>query len=131
MSSEISDICHFEASKIYRFIHCHGSEKSFRWPKRLFHIFPTYWKSISINRTNSHVHTTRRSEQSAKKLKFDAATYTFKITMFKFWLPVFEFSELPFVFPFILLPTQQANRKLPNLAKMKKFRGVRMTPSTQ
>ena len=57
--------------------------KKFRWPKRLFHIFPTYGKSISINRTNSHVHTTRRSEQSAKKLKFDAATYTFKITMFK------------------------------------------------
>ena len=74
--------CHFEASKIYKFLNFHGSEKKFRWPKHLFHIFPTYRKSISINRTNSHVHTTRRSEQSAKKLKFDAATYTFKITMF-------------------------------------------------
>ena len=51
--------------------------------------------------------------------------------MFKFWLPVFEFLELAFVFPFILLPTQQANRKLPNLENMKFFRGVRMTPSTQ
>ena len=83
MSSEISVICHFEASKIYKFLNFHGSEKKFRWPKHLFHIFPTYRKSISINRTNSHVHTTRRSERSAKKLKFDAATYRFKITMFK------------------------------------------------
>ena len=48
--------------------------KKFRWPKRSFHIFPTYKKSISINPTISHVHTTRRSEWSAKKLKFDAAT---------------------------------------------------------
>ena len=53
------------------------------------------------------------------------------MSMLKFWLPVFGFLELEFVFPFILLPTQQANRKLPNLAKIKKFRGVRMTPSTQ
>ena len=56
--------------------------EKFKWSTYQFHIFPPQRKSISIKRTNSHAHTTPTSEVSAEKLKFDSASYRFKITMF-------------------------------------------------
>ena len=84
LSAENSGICHSGVSKIYKLLHFDVPEGKLRCLAYQLRIFSTYRKSISIKRTNSHVHTTLRHEVSAEKLKFSSATYRITITMFKF-----------------------------------------------
>ena len=69
-------------------------KKGFRWYTSLFYIFPTCRRSISIKRTDSRGYTTLRSKVSAEKLKFDSATYTFKITMFICACSLYRFLDI-------------------------------------
>ena len=84
LMSEISELCHLIPRKLRDFSTFVACRKKFKWSTYQFHIFPPQRKSISIKRTNSHAHTSPTSEVSAEKLKFDSASYRFKITMFIF-----------------------------------------------